>query len=172
MRLFESSIINTIIVIVFEGIIFYFGRISSRKIISLTYQLTSTRLIKDDESNIPGLKVTIYDESVKNLIVTKLRFINTGNQNIELKDFLDQNPLQIISNEKIYSVSIMKETNTERKNIYACEKRIDSSTYQIQFSLLKPKWSFTVIVTHTGAIALDGCLKNGFIKPAKIKKKL
>lgn len=163
MPFWESNVFGGTFSFFTAALFFYLGIVYGRKKAKLEYKLTSTRLLTGYISDIPGLNVTINNYPVKDLIITTIKFINTGSQNIESHDFIPENPLHIICNERIFHVEIKFPSNP---NINPSQNLTNESICQFQFSLLKPGWSFSAQVAHTGVLTINGCLKTGTIKPA------
>lgn len=163
MPFWESNIFWGTFGFITAAVFFYLSLVFGKKKAKLEYKLVSTRLISGYTSDIPGLSITIDGYPVEDLIISQITFCNTGSQNIESQDFLPENPLHVTSTERIFHVKLKTLSNP---NVGAQQILIDESTCQFQFALLKPGWSFSAQVAHTGVLKIEGCLKTGLIKPA------
>lgn len=151
-----AGILAGVVVAIF---FFYIGM--NKKI--LEYQITSTPLISEKMSRIPGINITIHEQPVKSLVSTAIKFTNVGNQTLVSSDFASQDPLGIPLIGHLYSYDV----TADNKNLMSLLKFIDGKGIDIEFEFLKPKQSFTVTILHDGKVGVFGELKTGEIRRNK-----
>lgn len=143
--------------LVISAFFFFVGK--SRKI--LEYYVSSTQLITEDMTKIPGLKITIDQQPIKNLTSTVIMFTNVGNQTILPSDFAAVDPLGVAVNGQFLNIANGCTISTDSPNASPRLNVLDDFTLGIEFDFLKPRKSLYVILLHSGKIVPTGELKDG-----------
>lgn len=130
----------------------------------MEYEISSTQLITEEMTNIPGLKITMDQQPIKNLTSTTIKFTNTGNQTILSSDFAAIDPLGVAVNGQFLNITNGCMVKTNSPNASPSLKVLNDFTMGIEFDFLKPKRSLYITLLHNGKIAPTGELKDGTMR--------
>lgn len=170
MMLWESSAFWGIAGIIGGIVVATFFFVVQRKIKILEYQVDSTKLITDEMINIPGIKITLDSQPVRNLTSTTIKFTNSGNQTITSDDFATLAPLGISVTGRFFNIQHGYHTTSDNPNSIPFVKTLDDKTVNIEFDFLKQKQSCSITILHDGALSVLGELKSGKIRKHKDRK--
>ena len=142
--------------------VFFFILGKSRRV--LGYDITSTPLVTEKMTDIPGLSVTLDGRPVQNLTSTTVKFTNEGNQTITLSDFAAREPLSISFSGGLLNTWYGHFVSSQNPNSTPTLEIIDDTTMNVEFDFLKPKQAFAVTLLHDGEFSVAGELKSGAVR--------
>lgn len=142
------------------SIIFF---LSGRKKWSLMYQISSTPLVTDEMTDIPGLEVLFEGQPMKNITSTTVIFLNTGNQLLEPSGFATRQPLSLsVSGQFLLGqagIQAKADNPSSTPNFVLNDDHMGNLT----FDFLEPKKLFEITLLHTGELTVLGELKGGSV---------
>lgn len=139
--------------------VFLYFRSKNKKV--LEYHTNSFQLISKKINNISDISIKIDNQSVDDLVLTTIKFINAGNQVIASSDFAVLEPLGIIFKNNFFGSQQRFQCSADNPNSLPSIKIIDDKTLYIEFDFLNPKQSFSVTILHKGSFEIIGDLKGG-----------
>lgn len=134
-----------------------------RKKRSLLYKISSTPLVTDKMTDIPGLEVRFGGQPMKNITSTTVEFFNIGNQLLEPKHFALLQPLRFSVSGQFLLGQTGVQTKADNPNSVPNIELIDDHTGKLTFDFLEPKKSFTITLLHTDELTVHGELKGGSV---------
>lgn len=153
-----GTIISAVALIL--SIVFF---LAGRKKRSLMYKISSTPLVTDKMTDIPGLEVLFEGQPMKNITSTTVEFFNTGNQLLEPSDFATLQPLSLNTNGQFLLGKSGVQVRAENPNSIPNFELSDDHTGNLTFDFLEPKKLFEITMLHTGELTVIGELKEGTV---------
>lgn len=153
-----GTIISAIALIL--SIIFF---LSGRKKRSLMYKISSTPLVTDEMTDIPGLEVLFEGQSMKNITSTTVKFFNSGNQLLEPSDFAARQPLRLSVSGQFLLGQSGAQAKADNLSSTPNFELSDDHTGNLAFDFLEPKKRFAITLLHTGELNVAGELKGGSV---------
>ena len=139
---------------------------------TLEYDITSTPLVTDEMSSIPGLKITMNGSPIKSLISSQIIIRNVGKQDITPSDFASLEPLGAVVTGKFFTMEQGYQIISDNKNFDPSITFLDDTCVKIGFDYLSPKKAISVTLLHNGKLSIKGELKSGKLQSqyTRIKK--
>ncbi|MCI8414930.1 MAG: hypothetical protein HFF00_04795 [Ruminiclostridium sp.] len=156
----ESSIFWGIIGLVGGLIVATFFYFLGKKKVLLEYSITSTNLISKQMPSIPGMSITLDGKPVECLTLSKVKFINSGNQTIYPGDFAPLAPLAIITEGNLFSSTSGFRIDSDNPNLHPSITVLNNRA-TLSFDFIKPKESFSITILHDGKVSVLGELTSG-----------
>lgn len=153
---------NDILVII-SILVAFFGIVQATSRIRLYYDFRRATLVEVKDEEIQGHTVVIDGKPAKSLIKTKVFFRNGGNRKFDSSDFSDTMPLRITATRRIFppadGCQVMAKDPQSIK-----VKIVDEKTIEVNFTYIKPKHSFAIVVLHDGKLSVSGELTTGKLR--------
>ena len=149
-------------------IIFYYR---SKKIKKPLYSIMNINLIRNFDSKISSLKISLGEESIENLSISKIAFWNGGRETIRRNDIADRDPLIISLNEpyKIFDTKVLVANNPA--NNISISRAGDERSVLINFEYLDANEGCVMQIVHNGVSPEDLSVSGTIIGAGKPKKK-
>ena len=146
------------------------------KKLSLTYEMKSVNLLKNNHHNIDGLNITYNGAEYSNLSLTNIVLWNNGNKVIRRSDIASDDPLKVFTNDssQILEKKILK-VNQSLNKIQVIKDTENEITFDFEY--LEPKNGMVLQILHTGekkSIDVSCTLIDGYrvISVEKMSKEL
>ena len=125
----------TVVGVIGIPIAIYFG-IKGRVKKQISFTIISNTIVQNASSNIPDIRILYKDNSVENLVISRLAIWNSGNTIINKEDVVNCEPIKTVINEgTLLDVTIIKQNN--KSNQFTITKFEEANEALIKFDYLE-----------------------------------
>lgn len=140
----------------------------SRRLLKCNF--SAKRVIGENTSKINGIKITLNDEAITDLVITTVTITNSGNVAVRKSDFPSSRMLTLKSTARIYKQNCY--IKAQPKGANASLNFFEDNEVRVNFEYLKSRRKMTFVIFHSGILHCDGELIDGaiYVSPAFLRK--